>query len=57
MLYEAVLPISDKSIERRNVDRAILLLKSLSYFWCGKEKLIIRIVVPGDEFIEVTIKI
>lgn len=49
MLCEAVLPISDKSVERRNVDRAILLLKSLSYFWRGSEQLQLRIVVPDDE--------
>jgi hypothetical protein len=49
MLREAVLPISDKSVERRNVDRTILLLKSLSYFWRGAEQLEIRIIVPDDE--------
>jgi hypothetical protein len=53
MIHEAVLPITNNNVERRNVERASLLLKSLSYFWNGSTPLTLRIVVPDAELADV----
>ena len=45
----AVLPISDRDAVRRNLDRADMLLESISFFWRGSP-LPIFVVCPDDEF-------
>ncbi|MDR3448694.1 MAG: DUF6492 family protein [Negativicutes bacterium] len=49
MFNEVVMPVSIRAPERRDVERAVLSLKSLSYFWQGSTSLSVRIIAPDDE--------
>lgn len=46
----AILPLSDRLPERRNLGRAALLLNSLNAFWTDAAKLRVHIVMPDNEF-------
>jgi hypothetical protein len=48
-MLEAMVPVSDRSEARRNIDRLDLLIKSLNFFWHDAEPLVLNVVVPDDE--------
>jgi hypothetical protein len=53
-MLEAVVPISNRVEVRRNLDRLDMLLKSCDFFWRGKERFHIHIVVPDDELTDIS---
>lgn len=56
-MIEAIIPVSNKEISRRTIDRLQMLLDSLNFFWSDFDPLRVHIVVPDSELDDITASI